>query len=63
MADLLIKEAELQQLDRVIGDIPTKYGMPLAQFFQLIGQKRQAEEQAAVEKRDREDIVKVNTEF
>lgn len=45
MPDLLIKDAELKQLDNLIGEVPTKFGLPLIQFFQLISQKRQTEQQ------------------
>lgn len=46
---LFLTTAELQQLDGLIGNVPTKFGLPIVQFFQLVGQKRQAEAQQAEE--------------
>lgn len=43
MPDLVIKEAELAQLDKLIAPIPTQYGLPLVNFFNQIGQLRQRE--------------------
>lgn len=48
--DLVITNEELQQLDRLINEFPTKYGVPLLQFFQMIHAKRRAEQDAAKEK-------------
>lgn len=45
MANLVIKENELKQLDELIGVVPTKYGVPLVMFFQGIGQRRLQEAQ------------------
>lgn len=50
MADLLIKEAELKQLDEVIQEIPTKWGFKLIQIFQSIQINRQRENQETGEK-------------
>lgn len=36
MPDLLIKEAELKQLDQIIAPIPTQYGLQLVSFFQQV---------------------------
>lgn len=47
---LFITKEELQQLDGLIGNTPTKFGLPIVQFFQLVGQKRQVEAQQAIQK-------------
>jgi hypothetical protein len=54
MADLLIKEAELQKLDELIQPIPTKYGFGIVAFFQNISQLRANE--AAAEKKALEQL-------
>lgn len=43
---IFIKDEELKQLDSIIGQMPTMYGLPLVQFFQLVRQKRAVEKQA-----------------
>lgn len=47
MADLVIKQEELKQLDTIIGEIPMKYGYPLLNFINAVVQKRQQEAQVA----------------
>lgn len=42
---ILIKDEELKQLDSIIGQMPTMYGLPLVNFFNLVRQKRNAEAQ------------------
>lgn len=42
---------EAQQLDEIVGNIPTKHGYRLVQFFDLINQKRQAQAQADAEQK------------
>lgn len=46
---LFLTKDELQQLDGLIGNTPTKFGLPIVQFFQLVGQKRQVEAQQVAE--------------
>jgi hypothetical protein len=43
MPDLLVKEQELQQLDRLLGEVPYKYVTPIAQLFNQIHQTRAKE--------------------
>jgi hypothetical protein len=43
MADLVIKESELKQLDTIIGEIPMKYGYPLLNFINAVVVQRQKE--------------------
>lgn len=45
MADLLIKESELKQLDSIVGEIPMKYGIALVNFINSVGQLRAKEAQ------------------
>lgn len=45
--DLLIKENELQQLDALIGNVPTKQGLPIVNLINSIIAARQQEAQAA----------------
>lgn len=45
MADLLIKESELKQLDSIVGEIPMKYGIALVNFINGVGQLRAKEAQ------------------
>lgn len=45
MADLVIKESELKQLDTIIGEIPMKYGYPLLNFINAVVLQRQKEAQ------------------
>ena len=47
---LFITKDELQQLDGLVGNVPTKFGLPIVQFFQLVGQKRATEAQIAEQK-------------
>lgn len=54
--DLFLTKEELTQLDNVIGELPTKFGVQLIRFFQLIGQKRQAEAQAEIKKNQETDV-------
>jgi hypothetical protein len=44
---LLINDQEFFQLDQLIGELPTKHGIKLVQFFNMVRQKRMAEEQQA----------------
>jgi hypothetical protein len=48
MADLVIKQEELPKLDAILGEIPTKYGVLLINFFNGIAQKRAQEAAASV---------------
>lgn len=43
MADLLIKEAELRQLDQIVGQIPTAYGVNIVNFLNFIANERNKE--------------------
>lgn len=52
MADLVIKEAELQQLDKLIGNIPTAYGVGIVNYLNYLVQLRQQEAQADVPKEE-----------
>lgn len=45
MADLIIKENELKQLDAILGEIPMKFGMPLVNYINQIAQTRAGEAQ------------------
>ena len=47
MPDLIIKEAEFAQLDKMIAPIPTQYGLPLVNFFNRLVQLRAQEAQDA----------------
>lgn len=47
MADLVIKQSELVTLDKIMGDIPMKFGMPLFNFINGVVQLRQKEAQEA----------------
>lgn len=44
--DLLIKAEEVKQLDSILGELPTKWGLTLINFFQAVSQKRFQEAQA-----------------
>jgi hypothetical protein len=46
MPDLLIKDAELQQLDKLIQEVPTKHGFGIVVFFQQVRALRDKEAQA-----------------
>lgn len=46
---LFIKADEFNQLNDIVGNIPTKYGLGLVNFFTLIRQKRNTEDQMAEE--------------
>lgn len=50
MPDLVIKEAEIKQLDSLIAPIPTQYGLPLVNFLNRVSQIRAQEAQAAENK-------------
>jgi len=41
---LTINDQEFFQLDQIIGEIPTKYGIKFVQFFNSIRQKRMSEQ-------------------
>jgi hypothetical protein len=41
---LTINDQEFFQLDQIIGEIPTKYGIKIVQFFSLVRQKRLQEQ-------------------
>ena len=43
--DLLIKKEEMAQLNIIMGNIPTTFGFNLANFFNLVNQKRILEAQ------------------
>ena len=47
MPDLVIKEAEIKQLDSLIAPIPTQYGLPLVNFLNRVSQIRAQEADAA----------------
>lgn len=49
MADLLVKEAELQQLQGMINELPTKFGVPLLNFFNGVANFRAQEAQQAAQ--------------
>jgi hypothetical protein len=42
---LTINDQEFFQLDQLIGEVPTKYGLKFVQFFNMIRQKRDVEKQ------------------
>lgn len=44
MENLVLKPEDLKTLNDLVGNIPTRYGMPLVQFFNLIEQKRKLEQ-------------------
>lgn len=56
---LFITNEELQQFDKIVGELPTKYGIQVIQFFNAVQQKRQAEavalEQSLKENKKAED--------
>lgn len=43
MADLLIKDAEIKHIDALLGEIPLKYGIQLANYFSYLYQLRDRE--------------------
>jgi hypothetical protein len=47
MADVVIKQDEFLQLDKIIGDIPAKHALPIINFLNQVIQLRGQEEQAA----------------
>ncbi len=50
MANLLIKEAEIKHIDALLGEIPLKYGIQLANYFSYLYQLRDKEAAASVVK-------------
>jgi hypothetical protein len=48
MADLLVKEAELKQLQDMINELPTKFGVPMLNFFNGVANLRAQEAEKAV---------------
>jgi len=55
MPDLVIKENELPRLDSLIGEIPTKFGLPLVNFFNQLALARQQEADSTKTKNEAED--------
>lgn len=55
---LSLTQEEFTQLDRLIGEVPTKVGLPIVQFFQLVQQKRQVEKQQEEIKKQSEETKK-----
>ena len=50
--DLLIKANELVHLNNIIEQIPTKFGLPLVQFFSQVSALRNQEAQIASQKEE-----------
>jgi len=46
--DFKITQEELNEVERMISEMPTKYGMPLFIFLQQCFEKRKQEQQAIV---------------
>lgn len=64
-AQLLFKGEEIKQLDELLGNVPTKFGLPIVQLIQQIAQKRYNEAQEAespsksISADSTEDIIEV----
>jgi hypothetical protein len=50
VSELVFKSEEINQLDKIISEIPTKYGLPLVNLIQTVAQRRYEESQAAINK-------------
>ena len=59
---LLLKDDELKQLDVLVGEVPTKFGVPIINFFQLISQKRAVEAKAETDALGKVLKTKLNDE-
>jgi hypothetical protein len=53
--DLLIKANELVHLNNIIEQIPTKFGLPLVQFFSQVSALRNQEAQVASTQNTKDD--------
>jgi hypothetical protein len=58
MPDLLLKEADIIQLDKLIAPIPTQYGLPIVNFLNRVGQIRAQEAAAANNPDGKDEAVK-----
>lgn len=61
--ELVFKGEEIRQLDELIGQVPTKQGLPLVNFINSIAQKRnqEAQLQAKIESTKTADSLPVTT--
>jgi hypothetical protein len=50
MADLVIKQDEVNQLNNILSELPMKYGIPVVNFLNQVAQKRAQEAQGKSEK-------------
>ena len=58
--DLLIKANELVHLNNIIELIPTKFGLPLVQFFSQVAALRNQEAQVASQQKTNETLQDVS---
>jgi len=61
MADVLIKDGELQELNAIIMKIPTEFGVPLLNFFSKVVNTRQQEFVRAQQQESEDPGVKNKT--